>query len=426
MHQPTLKMFEERRIYSVSQIVDNIRFELETRFNDIWVKGEISNFRRPPSGHCYFTLKDRNAQIRAVCFRLQAQTLRFAPEDGMDVICRGSVSVYPPRGDFQLIVEIMDPVGRGALQIAFEQLKAKLAAEGLFDEKHKKPLPRLPSKVGVVTSPSGAAIQDILRVLKRRNDRLDVLIFPVKVQGTGAAVEIARGVRYMSKRKDVDVIIVGRGGGSLEDLWAFNEEPVARAIHHCPKPIISAVGHEIDFTIADFAADIRAATPSAAAEMVSAAREELTVRLDHLTRRSGQAMHLLTHRKRHQLQRLAASRAFTDAEAKLKFFHQRLDELRSRLMRTLPQRAEPARRQLAGGREKLDRAILLWLEGRNRRLRSLSDQLKAFSPLAVLDRGYAIVTTESDEIVRRPEQISPRQRLSVRVSGGSFRVRKEE
>ncbi len=425
MQQPTLKMFEERRILAVSEIVDQIRFELETEFRDLWVKGEISNFRRPQSGHCYFTLKDRDAQIRAVCFRLQAQVLRFIPEDGMDVVARGSVSVYPPRGDFQFVIEFMEPVGQGALQIAFEKLKAKLASEGLFDPARKKPLPRLPSKIGVVTSPSGAAIQDILRVLKRRNDRLHVLIVPAKVQGAGSALEIAWGIRQLGKRPDIDVVIVGRGGGSFEDLWAFNEEPVARAIHHCPKPVISAVGHETDFTIADFVADIRAATPSAAAEMVSAAREELAGRVEHLLRRSAQATLFLIQRKRLQLQRLAGKRAFLDAENKLKLFQQRLDDLRTRLLKTLPERLPPLRAKLA----QLDRSnqllVAAFLQRQRQLLQARDGQLTAYSPLAVLERGYAIALNEAAEIVRRPEQVGAGERVQIRVAGGEFYTRRE-
>ena len=261
MQQQELKLFEERQILSVSQVVHGVKVQLETKFRDIWVRGEISNFVTPGSGHQYFTLKDNEAQMRAVCFRSQNRLLKFRPENGMDVIARGTVSVYPPRGEFQLIVETLEPVGPGALQLAFEQLKTRLESEGLFDQKHKKDLPLLPAKIGVVTSPTGAAIQDILRVLWRRNDRLNVLIFPAKVQGTGASAEIIQGIEYLNTREDVDTIIVARGGGSLEDLWAFNDEALARAIFGSRIPVISAVGHEIDFTIADFVADLRATHP---------------------------------------------------------------------------------------------------------------------------------------------------------------------
>ncbi len=425
MEQPRLKIFEQRPVLSVSQIVDQIRFRLETEFRDVWVQGEISNFRRPPSGHCYFTLKDREAQIRAVCFRLQAQALRFVPEDGLEVVARGSVSVYPPRGDFQLIVEFLQPKGQGSLQVAFEQLKARLAAEGLFDPALKKPLPRLPSKVGVVTSPSGAAFSDILRVLKRRNDRLDVLLFPAKVQGPGAALEIARAIRYLGRRPDVDVLIVGRGGGSLEDLWAFNEEVVARAIHACPKPVIAAVGHETDFTIADFVADIRAATPSAAAEMVSSARVELLGRVEHLLRRCGQAIRFLVHRKRLRLQRLSDSRAFVDAESRLKFYQQRLDDLQTRLLRTLPERFPARRQRLVQAERECGRQIRSLLVRFRQRTQALAVQLEAYSPQAALDRGYAIVTNRKSEIVRRPDQVAGGELVHIRVARGEFDARKE-
>ncbi len=422
--QTLLDFSEERPILSVSQLVHQLRFELERRFQSLWVRGEISNFKRYPSGHCYFTLKDRDAQLSAVCFRMQAQLLKFDPEDGMDVQARGSISVYPARGQLQMVVEHLEPVGQGALQLAFERLKQKLHAQGLFDPAKKKKLPLLPYKVGVVTSPSGAAIQDILRVLARRNDRLNVLIFPARVQGPGAAREVVRGLDYLAKREDVDVIIVARGGGSLEDLWAFIEEGVARAIFRSPKPVISAVGHEVDFTIADFAADIRAATPSAAAEMVSVAREELQARVDGLNARSSQALRLLLQSKRHNLQKLAGSRAFVDAESRIKMFSQRLDELQSRLAAVLPSKLPQVSRQVVRLRDELIRQWVYSVAQRRQYLAGLSDRLQAYSPLAVLDRGYAIVTDQKNEIVRHPEQVPEGGWVDIRVTGGPFRARK--
>ncbi len=426
MRQPGRNRFEERRVRTVSQIVSEIRFELESRFRDVWVQGEISNFKRAASRHCYFTLKDRQAQIRAVCFRLAASYLRFEPEDGMQVIARGSVSVYPPRGEFQLVVDLLEPLGAGALQAAFEQLKAKLQAEGLFAPERKKPLPRLPSRIGLVTSPAGAALHDVLRVLERRNDRLHVLIFPARVQGPGAAPEIARGIRYLSGRADVDVILVARGGGSLEDLWAFNEETVARAIAASEKPVISAVGHETDFSIADFVADLRAPTPSAAAEIVSAARRELQGQLVGLTRRLAQTVRLQLHGKRTRLQRLAASRAFVDAETRLRVYLQRWDELQGRLAKTLPQHLEHWRERLRRSNRDLEGAVVRRLERLRERTTGLARELNAFSPLAVLDRGYAIVTDPRRKVVREPSQVKAGERLGVRVSGGSFTARKEQ
>ncbi len=422
MQQQELKLFEERPVFSVSQIVNSVKFQLETKFHDIWIQGEVSNFKKPPSGHLYFTLKDSDAQIRAVCFRMQNQYLRFKPEDGMDIVARGAISVYPPRGEFQLVVEFMEPVGKGALQVAFEQLKAQLEKEGLFEAARKKKLPMLPSKIGVVTSPTGAAIQDILRVLKRRNDRIHVLIFPVKVQGTGAAQEIARALHYFNQRFDVDTIIVGRGGGSWEDLWAFNEETVARAIHESRIPVISAVGHEIDFTIADFVADLRAPTPSAAAEIVAAVHEELCNRVEHLARRAHQSIRLILHEKRRRLQHLAANRAFVDAESKLNFFLQRLDELYARLIKTLPRGIQPRRERLTQVEKGLDQQMRFYLQQKKQLMNARQHQLQAYSPLAVLERGYAIVTSNGAQVVRDPAQVVPGGQIDIRVARGSFRA----
>ena len=264
----SLNLMPERHIWKVSELTVRIRDLLEGAFRDLWVEGEVSNFRAAQSGHLYFTLKDEKSQIRCVCFRDQVRGLKFRPEDGLHVTVRGSLSVYEPRGEYQIYVTHIEPVGLGALQLAFEQLKKKLAAEGLFDAGRKKPLPVLPRCIGVVTSPTGAAIRDILRVLKRRFPNVHVSLYPVKVQGEGAAAEIVRAIRHFNRGSVVDVLIVARGGGSFEDLWAFNEEIVARAIAESEIPVITGIGHETDFTIADFVADLRAPTPSAAAEIV--------------------------------------------------------------------------------------------------------------------------------------------------------------
>ncbi|MDA2928175.1 exodeoxyribonuclease VII large subunit [Acidobacteria bacterium AH-259-G07] len=424
MQQQELKLFGERQILSVSQVVNSVKVSLESKFHDIWVKGEISNFRTPPSGHIYFTLKDSDAQLKVVCFRMQNRLLKFRPEDGMDVLARGSLSVYPPRGEFQLVVEFMEPVGPGALQLAFEQLKSRLEAEGLFDQARKKKLPLLPAKIGVVTSPTGAAIQDILRVLSRRNDRLDILIFPAKVQGSGAAQQIARGIHCLDSRGDIDVIVVARGGGSSEDLWGFNEEVVARAIFDARIPVISAIGHEIDFTIADFVADLRAATPSAAAEIVSGVREDLWKRVENLVRRSSQAIRLCLKDKRGQLQRLASSRAFVDAESKLRFFLQRLDELHTRLIKTAPSLFSSPRERILQHKKTLRQQIQFYLQSKRQLMTARNEQLQAYSPLAVLDRGYAIVTTKNREIVRDPAQVKGGEDVDVRVARGQFRAQR--
>lgn len=425
MQQQQLNFAEAPPIHSVSQLVHRVRVQLETEFRNLWVQGEISNFRVPPSGHYYFTLKDADAQIRCVCFRLQSRYLKFRPEDGMKVLARGSISVYAPRGEFQLMVEWLEPVGRGALQVAFERLKKSLSEEGLFDPARKKKLPVLPRRIGVVTSPSGAAIQDILNVLERRNDRVNVLIFPVRVQGEGAAAEIARGVQYFNTRNDLDVLIVGRGGGSLEDLWPFNEEVVARALAASRIPVISAVGHEIDFTIADFVADLRAPTPSAAAEIVAAGREELVSRVTHQEKRLRQAVRLLLQQKRARFHRLATNRAFVDAESRLRYFLQRLDDLQGRLVRTLPHRFGPLREGVDRCEKELSQQARYLLQSLRQTVGALSRQLDAYSPLAVLERGYAIVTSPENQIVRDPAQIAEGGLFRVRVARGGFWGRKE-
>lgn len=424
MEQMELDFQEERPVFSVSEIVLSVKEKLESQFRDLWVKGEISNFRRPSSGHFYFTLKDSDAQLRAVCFRLQNRLLKFTPEDGMDVIARGSLSVYPPRGEFQLVVEVMEPLGRGALQLAFEQLKERLRKEGLFDAVHKKPLPLFPSRIGVVTSPTGAALRDMLRVLKRRNDRLHVLIAPVRVQGEGASSEIARAIRMLAGRGGIDVIVVTRGGGSLEDLWAFNEEEVARAIFDSPIPVISAVGHEIDFTISDFVADLRSPTPSAAAEIVSAARTELVDRVEGLRRRAVQAASLLLQRRRAEVSRLSSHRVFAEAENKLRFFLQRVDELQARLEKTVSLLIPPRRQELEMGLKGMRTQMRFFLQTRRQSLQGISRQLEAFSPGAVLRRGYAIVTTPDGQVVRDPAQVAMDGDFRVRVSEGQFSGRR--
>ena len=271
-----------KKILTVSELTLEIKHHLEEGFGEIWVEGEISNFRSPSSGHYYFTLKDGKSQIRGVIFRFMGRYLKFEPQDGLAVICRGKISVYEPRGEYQLILDYMEPKGIGALQLAFEQLKEKLEKEGLFDAARKKPLPLLPKKIGIVASPTGAAIRDLLNVIGRRFPNVGILINPVKVQGEGSAQEIASAIYELNTIPEIDVIVVARGGGSLEDLWAFNEEIVARAIDHSSLPVISAVGHEIDFTIADFVADLRAPTPSVAGELVVKDKAELSHLIDSL------------------------------------------------------------------------------------------------------------------------------------------------
>src|SRR5918999_5748116 len=279
-----------RRVLTVSELTGRIRTLLEETFVEVWVEGELSNCRVWNTGHMYFTLKDANAQIKGVMFRSALRYLRFKPRDGLRVVARGGITVYDPKGKYQILCEHLEPAGLGALQLAFEQLKQRLAAEGLFDARRKRPLPALPRKIGVVTSLDGAAVRDIIKVLQRRHPNAHIVVRPTRVQGEGAALDIARGLRAIGKVKDVDVVIVGRGGGSIEDLWAFNEEVVARAIAGCPVPTISAVGHETDVTIADFVADLRAPTPSAAAEMGVSRHENFCSRIDRLAQRVQAAM----------------------------------------------------------------------------------------------------------------------------------------
>lgn len=413
------------KVMSVSEIVDGLKRMVESEYRDILVRGEISNLRPSTAGHNYFTLKDEQAQLSAVCFRRQATYLRFRPEDGMKVTARGSASVYPPRGSLQFIVESMEPEGLGALQLAFEQLKQRLRDEGLFDESRKKRLPLLPAKIGVVTSPTGAAIQDILRVLKRRNNRLNVLIFPARVQGEKAASEIVKGIQVLDQRKDIDVIMIGRGGGSLEDLWPFNEEIVARAISESATPVISAVGHEIDFTIADFVADLRAPTPSAAAEIVSAGRMDLKNRLGNLKQLSIQSMKFRLETKRRRLDLLIRSRGFSSLDSRIRFFIQRLDELTIHLQKNMAFSLERTQTQLDRELKDLIYQMENFITGRQRRQESFTTQLLAFSPQKVLERGYAIVSTLTGTVVRSPNQIETGDLVKIQVAKGSFDARKD-
>jgi len=401
------------RIFTVSELTRFIRSTLENSFPEVWVDGEISNLRTHSSGHTYFTLKDEKSQIRSVIFRHQKGVMRFRPEDGQRVIVRGRVTVYEPRGEYQILVDYLEPKGVGALQVAFEQLKRKLADEGLFDESRKKPLPLLPQRIGVVTSPTGAAIRDILRVITRRFANVEILLNPVRVQGEGAAEEIAHAVDVMNRYTDVDVLIVGRGGGSLEDLWAFNEEAVARAIARSRIPVISAVGHEIDFTIADLVADVRAPTPSAAAEMVVKDKEELEQGVASSRQRIVVSLRALMDAHRRHLGSLTGRRVLTDPLLPIAELQQRVDETRQRAERAMATKKRQESERLAHTSHKLallsprDRVASLKevVRGFRRRahqsalriftisgekVRRLAASLDALSPLAILARGYAI------------------------------------
>ncbi|RKY26800.1 MAG: exodeoxyribonuclease VII large subunit [Planctomycetota bacterium] len=388
---------DARKIYTVTALTREIKRILDEAFPAVWVVGEISNARQYSSGHIYFTLKDENAQLSAVIWRGVAQRLKFKLEDGIQVLAFGRVEVYEPRGQYQLIVSRIEPKGYGALQLAFEQLKRRLAAEGLFDAARKKPLPRFPSRIGIVTSPDGAAIRDILNILGRRFPKLYILLRPVRVQGDGAAEEIAQGIRDLNKWGNLDVIIVGRGGGSLEDLWAFNEEIVARAIAKSRIPIISAVGHEIDYTIADFAADRRAATPSEAAEKVVPVLEEVLQQLDAFERRLQLALQAKANDMRQRLERLAQSYGMRLPLDRIMQLQQRLDELQQRL----------------------NISALHATEIFARRLNELAGRLASLDPHAVLARGYSITfRTDDGSIIRRSDQIAAGDGITTKLHKG--------
>src|SRR5580700_6305579 len=328
-------LMPERRVWKVSELNARICQLLETTLPDIWLEGEVSNYRPAQSGHLYFTLKDAKSQIRCVCFRDQVRGLKFRPEDGLHITVRGALSVYEPRGEYQIYVSHIEPVGAGALQLAFEQLKKRLAEEGLFDEARKKPLPVLPRCIGIITSPAGAAIFDILRVLKRRFPNAHVRLYPVKVQGDGAAKEIAAAVNYFTHARFADVLIVARGGGSLEDLWAFNEEVVARAIFASEIPVITGIGHEADFTIADFVADLRAPTPSAAAELVVRSRQEFERHIAEHERRLVQQIRYWFSERRHRGTRASAQLGAFDLRARAVVVRRRIDQHRLALSSAL-------------------------------------------------------------------------------------------
>ncbi len=443
MGQSLFDFQPQRKIYSVSELSQQVRTLLEKVFPDVWVTGEISNFRAAGSGHLYFTLKDSAAQVRAVCFRNQARYLKFKPQDGISVIVRGSLSIYEARGEYQLYVEYLEPAGLGALQLAFEQLKQRLAAEGLFDQARKKPLPLLPRAVGIVTSPTGAVIRDILRILRRRFRNMRVVLYPARVQGEAAAEEIVEGIRTLSRQPAVDVIIVARGGGSLEDLWAFNEEIVARAIAGSKVPVISAVGHETDFTIADFVADLRAPTPSAAAELVVHRKQDLVADLRNRAHHISQIFRLKLSQARQRLTELHLHRVFQTLATRLAEKAQRVDEWIAALERAARHRLRLAReewlhasagvvrydfRRLVG----LKRAALeeragkfeavfksLVVERRNR-LTQVEAILRERSPLVILNRGYSITRDASGRIVRDAASVPVGSNISVRLARGEL------
>ena len=431
---------EPRRVFSVSQLTDRIRSLLEERFFEIWVEGEISNCFVAKTGHMYFTLKDTQAQIKAVMFRSAIRYLRFKPQDGLRVVARGRLTVYDPKGEYQIVCEHLEPEGLGARQLAFDQLKERLAREGLFDPRRKRALPALPRKIGVVTSLDGAAVRDIIKVLRRRYANAHIVIRPARVQGEGAALDIARGMAAIGKVKGVDVVIVGRGGGSIEDLWAFNEEVVARAIAGCPVPTISAVGHETDITIADFVADMRAPTPSAAAEIVVCTRESLYERLNAADHKLLQSVRLKIALLARALHNVAIDRARLHRAIGRQM--QRVDELDYRLRelwraalavrkRTLDGASArlgqfdirlkfaAARRRLDASDAALMQSMRLRLSGAHGELGPLEAHLKQLSPLTILERGYAIVERDG-KIVKSPNDAPVGSEVSVRLAKGGL------
>ena len=454
-----------RKVYPVRELVAAVRTQLERVFTDVYVEGEISNYRPAESGHLYFTLKDGSSQLRIVMWRTQARLLRFRPENGLQVIARGRVTVYDERGDMQFQAEHLEPKGAGALQVAFEQLKAKLAAEGLFDPARRKPIPALPRRIGLVTSTRGAAVQDILNILRRRHESVNVLIYPAQVQGEAAAHEVSSGVRWFNRHGSVDVIIVARGGGSLEDLFAFNDEGLARTIAASDIPVISAVGHETDFTICDFVADLRAPTPSAAAELVIRSKHELSEKVLAFHKRLTQAVNYKLLRANNALSSLVQHAVFARMQDSIARRQQRTDDLAFRLAQAqsrilknqsrrlasleahlqrhdLRVRTGEMRRQLDARTVQLETAMARMLVERQTHLNRLSvslasagpnlilrhrshwervdSQLEALSPKAILARGYALVFDKKGRLVKQASQLKAGDQVRTQLGSGEF------
>jgi exodeoxyribonuclease VII large subunit len=436
-------------VFGVAELNAAVHGLLEREFADIWVTGEISGTRLAASGHYYFTLKEQDAQLRCVAFRQTARYLKFKPQDGVAVVARGRIDVYEVRGEYQLLVESLEPQGRGALQFAFEQLKKKLAAEGLFDAARKRPIPAFPRRIGIVTSPAGAAIRDLLNILERRFPGLHIRLFPALVQGEGAVEDVCRGIEYFGASGWADVVIVGRGGGSLEDLWTFNEEAVARAIAACPVPVISAVGHETDVTIADFVADLRAPTPSAAAELVVGTRRQVAERVEAAETKLRQSLRYRLADAERRLHQRGIDRATALLSRRVGRSIQRVDELDSELRRCLRSltiagrarwgaldarlRALDLRLRFAQARRRLDQAnraaadsIRARLSRARRRTEPLAAELHQLSPLRVLERGYAIVQDEQGRILKDAAAAPPPAQIGVRLARGRLRARVTE
>jgi exodeoxyribonuclease VII large subunit len=443
MEQFALQFAPERRVFTVSELNSAIRGILDREFQDVWIVGEISGTKLAASGHYYFTLKERDAQLRCVCFRSTHRYLKFKPQDGVAVLARGRIDVFEARGEYQLLVEFLEPQGHGALQYAFEQLKKKLAGEGLFEASRKRPLPRFPRRIGIVTSPRGAVISDMLQILERRFPGLHIRLFPALVQGEGAVEEVCRGLEFFGRTAWAELIIVARGGGSLEDLWAFNEEAVARAIVASPVPVVSAIGHETDITIADFVADLRAPTPSAAAELIVSTRDELLAGIETLRRHLAQAARYRLAMARRQADQQGIQRALSVFHRAVGRRLQRVDEqeyrLRERVRATVEAgnrthraldsrlRTYDPRPRFARDRRRLEAALAtihqvarLDLARRAGRAQALEAKLSQLSPLRILDRGYAIVSNESGAIVKDSQAAPVDSGVRIRLAQGSL------
>ena len=438
MSQLQFNLMPDRRILTVTELTGKIRDLFTRNFTDVWVEGEISNCREAQSGHIYCTLKDDRAQVRCVCFKNQLRLMKFRPEDGLLVTIRGSISVYEARGEYQIYVENIEPVGLGALQLAFDQLKKRLEAEGLFAADRKKPLPILPRCIGLITSPSGAAVRDVVRILRRRFHNVHLTLYPVRVQGDGAAAEIVRAVQFFNREQTVDVLMLARGGGSLEDLWPFNEESLARAIAASAIPVISGVGHETDFTIADFVADVRASTPSAAAELVMRTRREFDKHIAELRGALAEQMRYRTLVLSRRVHEFAGRRGFRRPLDVLRQQRQRADEMTARLARGLHASLEQSRKRFTAahlriasfdfrmkiatlrlrlekrGAELGARAERL-LRAKRERLDRLRLQLDERSPLRVLERGYAIATDAAGNVLRDAAQVALGDTIAVQL-----------
>jgi exodeoxyribonuclease VII large subunit len=439
--------FEEpksvRRIWPVRELVSHVCEQVEQEYGDIWVEGEISNFRPAPSGHLYFTLKDADAQLPVVLFRRQALLLRFKPEDGLHVLVRGRVSVYAQRGQLQLVGETIEPVGAGSLQLAFEQLKEKLKAEGLFDSARKRPLPTFPRTVGIVTSPTGAVVRDFLNIVGRRHAGLNVVLCPAAVQGEQAISEVETALAHLNASGLVDLIVVARGGGSAEDLNAFNSERVARSIAASRLPVVSAVGHETDFTIADFVADLRAPTPSAAAELITEAQHRIAARVANQTSRLEWAARFQVMHARQKVDSVPLDRAERRISGNLHRLTQRFDDVVFRMEECVTglirarqrevaelaadvlhyeprQRLARVREQVAVSQTRMERSVERSIRRASARVDGLEARLRSLSPLAVLERGYALVLSNEGTVIRSMSQVAEGDRVRTRLSDGEF------